>query len=120
MLQFRQSDTTTSLILTLSELKTETSPDYHFVFTHILTRDTVSFTKLNGDDESLYPYRYNKFTIDPSTLFDGKEPGEWHYKVYENDADGTLLEQGKLMLQREEDFEYTTYNSSNSFTTYNG
>lgn len=120
MLRLKQSDTSTKLILTLTELATEANPDFHFVFTHVLTKDVVSFTKLSADDESLYQSRYNKFTIDPSVVFADKEPGEWHYKVYENDADGELLEQGKMVLDRSQDFEFTKYNSSNSFKTYNG
>lgn len=120
MLEFKQSDTSIPLILTLTELTTEFEPDYYFVFTHVLTKDTVTFTKFNSDDESDFRSRYNKFTIDPSVIFLNKQPGEWHYKVYENDANGTVLEYGKMMLLRATDFAFTKYESSNSFKTYNG
>lgn len=120
MLRFTQSDISVALILTLSELATEATPDYYFVFTHIPTRETVTFTKANADDESIYQSRYNKFTINPSVVFLDKQPGEWHYKVYENDANGVLLEQGKMMLGREQEFSYEKYDSPASFKTYNG
>jgi len=108
------------MILTLTEKVTVTSPDYYFVFTHVTTKDQVTFTLSDADDESDYKSRYNKFTIDPSNEFDGQPVGEWHYEVYENDADGELLEQGKLLLDRGEDFSYDKYDSTNSFKTYNG
>jgi hypothetical protein len=120
MLRFTLGDTSVVLILTLSELATQSAPDYHFVFTHILTRDTVTFTKTNAEDESLFQSRYNKFTINPSVVFANKQPGEWHYKVYEDDASGVLLEQGKMMLAGAEEFAFEKYDSQTSFKTYNG
>jgi hypothetical protein len=119
MLQFKQSDIAAVLILTLTEMITTTDPDYYFVFTHVTTKDTVTFTKLNADDISLYKDRYNKFSINPSVVFADKQPGEWHYKVYENDANGELLEYGKMILNRATEFEFTKYNSDSSFKTYN-
>lgn len=120
MLNLKQGDTQADLILTLSELATTSAPNYYFVFTHVLTKDVVTFTKLNADDLSGFPLRYNKFSINPATLFANKQPGEWHYKVYENDANGFLLEQGKMMLDRSTEYTYEKYNSDTSFKTYNG
>jgi len=128
MLQFKQDDTAAVLILTLTELVTLQDPNYLFVFTHALTNDVVAFVKLNIDDESNYPQRYNQFTIDPSVVFDGRQPGEWHYKAYEQASDmntdpsaaGSLLEQGKMLLDRSEAFAFDMYNSTSSFKTYNG
>lgn len=114
MLQVRQGDSAT-FILTLTEKQTTASPDYYFVFTHVITKDQVTFTRL---EESLFPARYNKFTINGD--FDDKPVGEWHYKVYEDDENGVVLEEGKLMVERATDFDYTKYDSSNSFKTYNG
>lgn len=101
-------------------MATTPAPDYYFVFRNILTKDVISFTKLNADDQSLFQSRYNKFTINPSVVFAGKQPGEWHYKVYENDANGQLLEQGKMMLDDGAGFTYSKYDSNTSFKTYNG
>lgn len=120
MLRFRISDTSVDLILTLTELTTEATPNYYFVFTHVLTRDAVLFTKLYTDDLSSFKNRYNKFNINPSVVFIGKQPGEWHYKVYENDSNGVLLEQGKMILDEATDFEFEKYNSTTLFKTYNG
>ena len=120
MVEFKQSDTSVNLILTLTEMSVTVNPNYYFVFTHVLTKDVVSFTKPNASDISLYKDRYNKFNINPSILFAGKQPGEWHYKVYENDMNGVVLEFGKMVLDRATDFSFNKYNSDNSFKTYNG
>jgi hypothetical protein len=120
MLRFKISDTSRDLILTLTELTTEATPDYLFVFTNVLTKQEVTFTKTYADDLSNFKSRYNKFNIDPSVLFADKEPGEWHYSVYQNDANGVLLEQGKMILDGATDFDYDKYNSQTSFKTYNG
>ncbi len=120
MLEFKQSEVSKALLLTLTEMITLTAPNYYFLFTHVTTKETVAFTKTNGEDESLFPARYNKFTINPSVVFAGKQVGEWHYKVFENDANGEILETGKMILNRETDFDYIKYNSENSFKTYNG
>lgn len=108
------------LILTLTELQTTSAPDYYFVFTNVLTKEAVTVTMANAQDESLFKERYNRFTINPSVVFANKTPGEWHYKVYENDISGALLEQGKAMIDSTTDFEYSKYNSETSFKAYNG
>jgi hypothetical protein len=112
MLQFKQSDTSASIILTLTEFATISGPHYLMSFTHVLTREVVSFVL--PAEESLFPARYNKFTINPSVLFTGKQPGEWHYEVREQASDsntdislsGSIVEYGKLMLDRETDFAF--------------
>lgn len=128
MLEFKQDDTAAELILTLTELVTINTPYYLFVFTHVTTKESVAFVKAEADDESNYPKRYNQFTIDPSIVFAGKQPGEWHYKVYEQASAvnidpasaGAVLEYGKLLFDRENDFEYTKYESATSYKVYNG
>ena len=128
MLQFKQDDTDAELILTLTELVTITEPFYLFVFTHVMTKDVVAFVMGEVDDESNYPQRYNKFTIDASVVFAGKPTGEWHYEVYEQDNDtntipgaaGGVLEYGKLILNRSTEFEYSQYESTTSYKAYNG
>jgi len=128
MLEFKQSDTAVALILTLSELVTLTAPNFLFIFTHVLTKDQVVFIKMDGDDESVHPDRYNQYTINPSILFAGKQPGEWHYTIYEQasasnldpDLAGEIVENGKLILDRATDFSFEKYDSPTSFKTYNG
>lgn len=128
MLQFKQDDTTAAMILTLTEFVTLPAPYYLFVFTHVETKEVVAFVKAEADDESDYPQRYNKFTINAATVFANKQPGEWHYKVYEQASavnldpalSGGILEYGKLYLDRAVDFEYTKYEGTTSYKTYNG
>jgi hypothetical protein len=128
MLQFKQDDTSAEMILTLTEKVTLTDPYYLFVFTHVTTKDVVAFVKSVADDESGFQSRYNKFTIDPSTVFEDKLPGEWHYKVYEQEdaenTDVTLagdeIECGKLMLLPANEFEFSKYDSPTTYKVYNG
>lgn len=128
MMQFAQDDITAELILTLTENVSISTPYYLFVFTHVATKEVVSFIKYSGADESAYPQRYNQFTIDPSTVFTGKQPGEWHYRIYEQASDtntdttlsGAVIEYGKMILDRATEFEFTKYEAATSFNTYNG
>lgn len=128
MLQFDQDNTAAELILTLTEFVTIHTPYYLFVFTSVTTKDVVTMIKAEIDDESEYPNRYNKFTIDASVAFAGQQSGEWHYKVYQQssptnidpDAAGGILEYGKLILDRATQFSYTMYEQSQSFKAYNG
>lgn len=128
MLQFKQDNTAAVIIVTLTELVSISSPYYLFVFTHVTTKDVVKFIKSEVDDESDYPIRYNQFTIDAAAIFDGQQPGEWHYKVYEQSSStntdttltGAIIEEGKLLLDRSAEFAYTQYDQSTSFKTYNG
>jgi hypothetical protein len=128
MLQFKQDDTQAVMILTLTELVTLAAPYYLFTFTHVTTKDVVAFVKAEADDESMFPQRYNQFTIDASVVFANKQIGEWHYKVYEQeDADNLdpenatgLLEEGKLLLDRATAFEYENYETTTMYKVYNG
>lgn len=128
MLQFKQDETDAVMILTLTELVTLTAPYYLFVFTHVTTKDQVKFIKAEVDDESEYPQRFNQFTINAAVVFANQQPGEWHYKVYEQESAvnldpalaGIILEEGKLLLDRESEFEYTQYEGTTSYKTYNG
>lgn len=113
MLQFNQSDIVVQLILTLTEKVTVADPVYNFVFTHVLTKTEVNFSKTTDEDESAFPDRYNAFTI-LTNLFD--QPGEWHYEVIE-DQTGFTLEKGKLIIDR--DFNFNMYNGSTTYNTYN-
>lgn len=127
MLEFKQSDTSYDMVLTLTESVTLSAPNYLFVFTHVTTKDVVAFVILNSSDLSSYQYRYNEFNIDPSVLFAGKNRGEWHYGVYEQASVSNLdptglnnLEYGKLMLDPATGFAYSEYDSPTSFKSYEG
>jgi hypothetical protein len=128
MLQFKQNDTAAVMILTLTELVILSAPYYLFVFTHVTTKAVVAFVKSEADDESDYPERYNQFTINAATVFVNQQPGEWHYKVYEQASainidpvqSGAVLEHGKLYLDRTTEFSYTQYDTATSYKTYNG
>lgn len=116
------------MILTLTELVSVSLPYYLFVFTHVTTKGIIKFVKSEADDESDYPQRYNQFTIDASSVFLDQPTGEWHYIIYQqNDPDNLdptstngILEEGKLLLDRATEFEYTQYNSTTTYKAYNG
>lgn len=128
MLQFNQTDTAAVLIVTLTEKVTISDPYYLFIFKHVLTKQTVTFIKYTGQDESVYPQRYNQFTINAAVVFADKPTGEWHYIIYEQVSStntdpalsGNELEHGKLRIDPATAFEYTIYNGQQTFTAYNG
>lgn len=114
MIEFNQSETSVEFILTLTELVTVNNPVYSFTFTHVLTKDVVSFDLTTDDDNSEHTERYNSFTID-TTQFE--HPGEWHYTVIEQQT-GNILEKGKMIILR--DFNYTMYDGATSYKSYEG
>lgn len=128
MLQFAQDDTSAEMILTLTEKVTLDVPYYLFVFTHVTTKETVKFIKAVADDQSLFQSRYNQFTINPSTVFLNKPTGFWNYTIYEQESAvntdvslaGAVLEYGKLILDRATTYAPTQYNSSTTYSAYNG
>jgi hypothetical protein len=128
MLQFDQDNIAAELILTLTEFVTIHTPYYLFVFTNVTTKAVVTMIKAEIDDESNYPQRYNKFTIDASLVFAGQLSGEWHYIVYQQsspintnpEATDGALEYGKLILNRATEFSYTMYEQAQTYKAYNG
>src|SRR5690349_7890302 len=124
MLELRLGNTSEEVVVTLTELKTLNEPNYLFIFVHTLTKTTVAFVKLNTDDLSDFPERYNRFLFNTSVLFLNKPVGEWLYSVYEQDSETNtdpdvaagLLEQGKMILNRAtaDEFEFGKYNESTS------
>lgn len=128
MLEFKQDDTSIALILTLTELVSLPNPYFLFVFTHVITKDAVAFLKSGDDDESDYPDRFNQYTVNPADLFGDAPVGEWHYKIYEQEDNanldpslsGAVLEYGKMILDRDEEFAFAQYDSPTAFKTYNG
>ena len=128
MLQFSQVDTSVDLIVTLTEKVSISNANYLFVFEHIQTRNIVAFIKLSADDVSPYKGRYNQFVIDPSVVFNAQPIGQWNYRIYEQvsaintdtNSTGSLLEVGKMKLDRAVDFEPTNYELATIYKAYNG
>jgi hypothetical protein len=128
MLEFKQDDAEVNIIVTLTENVSLEAPFFLFVFTHVLTKDVVTLLLAESDDLSNYPGRYNEFTLAPTSLFAGKQPGFWTYEVYEQVSStnidtsltGGLLENGKLLLNRPQEFAFEMYDSEVSYKTYNG
>jgi hypothetical protein len=128
MLELHFGESSEKVIVTLNELITLTDPYYLFVFTHVVTKDVVSAIRSTAQDESLYPERYNQFDIDTDVVFLDMQPGEWHYKIYEQaddtntDVDDTtsLVEYGKMILYPEMAYAPAKYNESTTYKVYNG
>lgn len=128
MLQFKTSDTAVNIVLTLSERLTITGAYYLFVFTSVTTKTVKTLILSDANDISTAKSRYNKFQINPSTLFLGGNTGEWHYNVYQQASSsntdpalaGGLLESGKMYLDRSTDFAFTNYDSPVTYNAYNG
>src|SRR6478609_5860338 len=112
MIQFNQSILSYDFIFTLNEAITVNEPTFLFVFTHVLTKDQVTFLKTQENDNSEHPERYNSFTVD-TTLF--THVGEWHYTVTQ-EQHNVLLESGKMIIDR--DFEFTMYDGATSYKAY--
>lgn len=114
MIEFNKTDNNVVMIFTLTENVTVNDPIYDFVFTHILTKSQVTFSKQVTDDESQFQDRYNQFTV-LTSLF--PYVGQYNYEVTEQQT-GINLEKGKLLIT--EDFNYTIYNGSTNYKVYKG
>jgi hypothetical protein len=116
---------TNQVVLTLKEKQTLASPNYLFRFVHRSLNTEVKFVVLNNADTSSYKDRYNQFSIVTNTNFSTKDSGEWEYYIYEqtsttntNVANTTsLLETGIMRLSEATSFEFTKYQTSNTFIT---
>lgn len=116
---------TNEIILTLKEKQTLTAPNFLFMFVHRGTNNKVKFVKLNATDTSLYKERFDSFSIVTNTYFLNAQLGEWEYFIYEQTSTTntdpslatTLLETGIMRLQSSTDFEYTQYETNNTFIT---
>ena len=114
---------TSDVIVTLTEKQTLSSPNYLFYFINRSDNDTVAFVKLNNTDTSAYKDRFNKFSINASTYFNNTLAGEWTYYIYEQastsnvnpDLATNLLETGILRLDDSTTFEFTEYETNNTF-----
>ena len=126
MLHLQLGQTAQYLVVTLNEKRTLSSGYYLFIFEHITTRDQVAKVYGFGEDESSYPDRYNKFSIDTQTLFGTKPTGEYRYTVYEsatatrNPAGLTEVERGLMRLAPAAAFGFEAYDGATSFKQYGG
>src|SRR5262245_22378752 len=128
MLELRKGQVNEKIVVTLTELITLAEPNFLFVFTQTTTKEKVSFVKLNSDDESDFPSRYNQFDINTNTLFGSVMHGQWNYEVYEQESETNLdpelatgiVEQGKMILYSATEFEFTQHNQATTFKVYNG
>lgn len=132
MLNLTKGQVSENIIVTLTEKATLDEPYYLFIFVHTLTKQEVTKIFAPADDESDYPDRYNKFTIDTSVLFPAATSpvGEWLYEAYEQESavnvDPTLatslVESGKLILYpaTADVYEMEEYNEQQTFKSYQG
>lgn len=127
MIVLTKGQTSENLIVTLNEKRTLSVGYYLFVFTHTTTRDVVNKIYNFLDDDSAYPDRFNQFEINTESVFGSSKTGEWRYEVYEQasssntDVSGlTQVESGFMKLNPATEFEYDSYNASQTFKQYAG
>jgi len=127
MLSLTQGQTSEKIIVTLNEKRTLDTGYYLFLFESNPKGFEATKIFAFAEDESSYPDRYNKFTLNTSVVFLNKPQGEYTYKVYEQasstntDPTGlTLVEYGILVLNPAVDFGYEMYNEETSYKSYNG
>jgi hypothetical protein len=109
-----------TVVLTLTEKSTLTSPDYLFVFTNDQTEVEYIFI---AADTSLYPERYNKFTITETATNPDPLDGEvelpilkfYKYTIYEQNSSTNLdptLATGVVEVGKVEVFDTATADST--------
>lgn len=106
-----------TVLLTLTERQTLTTPNYVFKFTHRVTNEEIVIFKKNAADMSAYKARYNKFTIDTTPFNDD---GQYEYIVYEvtgnttDTTDANILETG-IAIYHADAICYTSHTTCNEF-----
>lgn len=99
--------TTNKIILTLTEVTTVNNPSYLFVFTNEYNKGSspILFTTA---DTSLYPERYNAFTlVEPTNL--NLVIGQYTYQIYQKSGPfvlplsiaqttGVVIEEGRMVV----------------------
>lgn len=116
---------TETVIFTLKEKQTITTPNYLFVFENRSTKSVVKFVKLAADNISTYKDRFDKFSIKVNNYFSREDSGEWLYYIYEQASATnlypasatTLLEEGIMRLNESEDYSFTEYSTDNTYIT---
>ena len=103
-----QKTTANTLIVTLNELKSESLPS-NWLFVFELEQDDNYTYKLYLTDNSLFPERYNDFTLTEGTDVTFKFLGDYKYTVYQmpdggstDQTLGRLVETGKMRLKETE------------------
>jgi len=121
MIRLTQGSTADTFIVTLTEKCLLSSPNYLFVFTNVQSRKVTTKIFLNGDDQSAYKTRFNKFTINTSTVFN--EIDQFIYDVYEmasttniNPTGLNKVETGRLVVSKASPH---TQNSNQSLPQFN-
>ena len=113
---------TNSVVLTLSEKCTLSSPNYLWICKSRNTNETISFVILGSSDISTSKKRYNKFNLATSDYFASSTNGEWTYMIYEQTSTSNLnpslatglVEKGQFSLNDSSEFSFNTYNSANN------
>lgn len=113
---------TNSVVLTLSEKCTLSSPNYLWICKSRNTNETISFVILGSSDISTSKTRYNKFNLATSDYFASSTNGEWSYIIYEQASTSNLnptlatgiVEKGQFTLNDSSQFSFNTYNSANN------
>lgn len=118
MILLRKGETNT-ITVTLTEKQVTESPDYHFVF-KAMGGEVITVDFVNGDDNSTDKTRYNSFEIDTDASFLNAKTGIYSYRVYENNAEGELLETGIMKLLPQSEFSVTEYQGeATTYKSYN-
>ena len=122
MIYFNKGETNT-IIFTLKEKQTLSSPNYLFVFKHRGSNIVRSSVLLQANNISPHKERYDEFSVVTNTYFHTYDSGEWEYQIYEqtsttntnpDNATG-ILETGLMRLNDATAFEFTTYEPNNTF-----
>jgi hypothetical protein len=100
---YLEKDTVNIFVLTLTEVTTIPNPYYLFEFQDEFNT-TASLIYWVGTDTSVYPSRFNLFTLDEPNDIDFVK-GQYRYKVYESstppppDPTGlTMIEEGRMVV----------------------
>lgn len=120
MLLLTENSVSDFIVVTLNEKRTIADPYYFFVFEHTTTKAVVTWVVYYDMDFSTYQDRYNEFEINTAEVFEGQAVGQWQYEVWQGSDSETkskLLENGRMMLQKETP---TTFTGHVPITTYVG
>lgn len=100
-------NSTNKIVLTLTEVTTVTNPSYLFVFTNEYNTGSTPIL-FTAADTSLYPERYNLFTLaEPTDL--SLVVGQYTYEIYEKSGPftlplsiaqttGVVIEEGRMVV----------------------
>lgn len=108
-----QRDATTTFVTTVTESTTLVNPEYLFEFIEEQT-DESYFCILA--DTSLYPTRYNEFSITDGSDLNFPIDGYYTYKIYEQpDGTGTLDPTGLTIVEKGRAHVYVTDTAPNEY-----